>query len=79
MRDDPTHERVKDLTQRLLVLRGEHDPIANASWCRWLSRQVQSGRVVTIPGKRHHVAHSDPAAVATTITDFANLDRWWRS
>lgn len=70
MRDYPTHLRIADLVQPLLVIRGERDPIAKAQWCDWLSRQVPGGYLVTVPGRHHNVAHSDPAAIAAAILTF---------
>jgi pimeloyl-ACP methyl ester carboxylesterase len=70
MRDYRTDLRMPDLTQPVLIIRGEHDSVARAPWCAWLSRQVPLGVVMTIPGQRHNVPHSAPAATATTITTF---------
>lgn len=70
MRDYPTHLRITDLAQPLLVIRGELDPIAKAEWCDWLRQQVPGGQLITVPGRRHNVAHSDPAATAATILTF---------
>jgi len=63
----PTQLRIADLDHVLLVIRGERDPIATAEWCDWLSRQVPGGRLVTVPGRRHNVANSDPGAIAAAI------------
>lgn len=70
MFDYPIHLRIKDLAHPLLVIRGERDPIAKAEWCHWLSRQVPGGRLSTVPGRRHNVAHSDPDAIAAAIVAF---------
>lgn len=70
MRDYPIHLRITDLVQPLLVIRGERDPIAKAEWCDWLRQQVAGGCLVTVPGRRHNVAHSDPAATAAAIRTF---------
>lgn len=70
MRDYPSHLRIQGLTQPLLVIRGQHDPIAKPAWATWLSNQSAAGELVTIPGKRHNVPHSDPEATAEAIIAF---------
>ena len=70
MRDYPTHLAIREVGHPLLILRGEHDPIADASWCRRLAAQAPDARVATIAGHRHNVLHSNPAATAAAIVDF---------
>lgn len=70
MRDYPSHLRIHGVTQPLLVIRGQHDPIAKPTWAKWLSDQNVSGELVTIAGKRHNVPHSGPTETATAITTF---------
>ena len=66
-----TRMKIRELNRPLLVVRGEHDPIAQSAWCRWLSEQLPGGILATIPGKRHVVHHSAPHDVARTIAAFA--------
>lgn len=73
MRDYPTHLRIHGLTKPLLVIRGQHDPIAKTPWASWLSGQSDNGRLVTIAMSRHNVPHSHPAATAEAITRFAPI------
>jgi pimeloyl-ACP methyl ester carboxylesterase len=70
MRDYPAHVRVLGVTQPMLVIRGAHDPIAKPAWVDWLAEQVRDGRVETIDGYRHNVAHSNAAATAVAILRF---------
>jgi pimeloyl-ACP methyl ester carboxylesterase len=70
MRDYPTHLAVREVGHPLLVIRGEHDPIADAAWCRRLAAQAPDARVATIPGHRHNVVHSNPTATAAAILNF---------
>jgi pimeloyl-ACP methyl ester carboxylesterase len=70
MREYPTLDRIRDLSQPTLVIRGEHDPIAGEEWCRRLLDGAAGARLVTIPGKRHNVPHSDPPSTAAAVTDF---------
>lgn len=72
MRDYPTHLAVREVRHPLLVVRGEHDPIADAAWCRRLAGHAPDGRVATIRGQRHNVLHSAPAATAAAILDFVD-------
>jgi pimeloyl-ACP methyl ester carboxylesterase len=63
--------RVRAATVPVLVLRGEHDPIAQQEWCVELARLAPRGESATIPRHRHVVAHSDGPAVAQEIIAFA--------
>jgi len=72
MRDYPTHLAIREVGHPLLIIRGEHDPIADASWCRRLAAQAPDARVATVPGHRHNVLHSNPAATAAGIVDFVS-------
>lgn len=73
MRDYPTRDRVADLVQPVLIIRGQHDPIAPAAWCVRLAESIRlSARPVTVARKRHNVAHSDPAGVASAITTWVS-------
>ncbi|RFA24969.1 hypothetical protein B7R25_15540 [Subtercola boreus] len=77
----PTHERLRALTQPLLVLRGAHDPIADEAWVVRAAALAGSGGgpvssggggpAISIPGFRHNVVHSGPAATAGHIARFA--------
>jgi len=71
MLDYPTHERIKQLKQPLLVMRGEHDVIANESWCAWLCRHVNDGELTTIPKQWHNAVHTSPDEVAHLLARFA--------
>lgn len=63
-------ERVQDLTQPLLVMRGENDPIAGTEWCRQLRDNAAAGSLVVVPGCRHLVHHTAPRAVASALHTF---------
>lgn len=70
MRNYPTHERIQDVARPLLVVRGKHDPIAQASWSHRLARLASAGTVETVPRSRHNVAHAKPRATATASERF---------
>lgn len=71
MRDYPTYRAIADIAHPVLVIRGENDPIADAPWCESLAGRAADGRLVTIPGHRHNVPHSNPADTAEVIAAFA--------
>ena len=75
MRDYPTHRVIEQLTQPLLVLRGQRDPIAKVSWTRELSTRVPGAIHRTIPGRRHNVPNGDPAGTADPILRFVRALR----
>ena len=70
MRDYPTHLAIREVGHPLLVIRGEHDPIADAAWCRRLVGLAPNARMATIPRHRHNVPHSNPRATAAAILEF---------
>jgi len=67
----PTHERILRLEQPLLVLRGEHDRVADARWTRWLATRTPDGEAQSTSRHRHNVVHSSPADTAHRIIAFA--------
>lgn len=64
-------DRVRDLRQPLLVLRGENDPIAGELWCRRLRDNARAGSLQVIAGQRHIVHYTAPDAVASALRTFA--------
>lgn len=67
----PTHERIRQVTQPLLVLRGGNDPIADEHWATWLSTQPHNGSVHSTPRRRHNMVYSSPVDTAKQIVSFA--------
>jgi pimeloyl-ACP methyl ester carboxylesterase len=61
-------DRVSELSQPLLVMRGGRDPIAGIEWCRRLRDRAGSGSLVVVPGHNHIVQYTAPRAVASAIT-----------
>jgi pimeloyl-ACP methyl ester carboxylesterase len=71
MVDFPIEDRVADLQAPLLVIRGSADPIARMDWCRRLrGRAGSAASLVIVPGHRHLVQHTAPAAVASAVRAF---------
>jgi pimeloyl-ACP methyl ester carboxylesterase len=64
----PIEDRVARLEVPLLIIRGEHDPIAGLQWCRRLRDRAPSAALVTIPGRYHVAQFSSPRAVADAIS-----------
>jgi 2-hydroxy-6-oxonona-2,4-dienedioate hydrolase len=61
---------VRRVPAPLLVLRGEHDPIASEPWCRRLAAIAPCGRFGTVAGQWHAAHYSAPVAVAAMLEPF---------
>lgn len=72
MLDYPLPERLAELSQPVLVLRGGRDVIANHTWCRKLASRAQDGQLVVIRGQPHAVDRNAAAQVTTAILTFLN-------
>jgi pimeloyl-ACP methyl ester carboxylesterase len=66
----PTEDKVRMLTQPLLLVRGGRDPICGMSWSRRLRAAARHAHVVSVPGRGHHVEHQAPRATAAAIEAF---------
>ena len=75
MIDYPTHLAIDEIRHPVLLMRGENDPIADAAWCESLRGRAHDATLATIPEQRHNVVHSNPAAAAAAIIDFATIAR----
>lgn len=54
----------------VVVVRGEHDPVAREPWCRRLSSAAPDGGVlVTVPGHAHVVPLTAPERIAGVVKD----------
>jgi pimeloyl-ACP methyl ester carboxylesterase len=69
-------DRIEDKAPRIqapvLVVRGEHDPIANQSWCEEITRLCPHGRLVIIPGVAHTLCYNAPVELAAVSRSFIN-------
>lgn len=63
-------DRMADVTQPVLVLRGALDPIATRAWCERLARIPARGRAIAIPGQAHAVHRTMTPDVATAVLTF---------
>ncbi|WP_431279396.1 alpha/beta fold hydrolase [Leifsonia poae] len=62
-------ERVDDLAQPFLVLRGDKDPISSEGWCRELADRAPLSSFAAVPG-HHLVQQTAPDRVAHVIEMF---------
>ncbi|MFI5841981.1 alpha/beta fold hydrolase [Catenuloplanes sp. NPDC051500] len=67
----PMKDRLPLLTQPVLILRGEHDPIAPERWTTHAAR-LSGGRAITIPGAAHNVITTAGTRVAALATAFVH-------
>jgi 2-hydroxy-6-oxonona-2,4-dienedioate hydrolase len=69
-------DRIEDKAPRIqapvLVVRGEHDPIANQRWCEEIARLCPQGRLVIIPGVAHTLCYTAPVELAAVSRSFIN-------
>lgn len=66
---------VEEVDCPLLVVRGAHDSIAGAPWCRELAARAPRGSFVEIPDQPHVVQHLAAGAVAAEIIAFRSPHR----
>ena len=60
----PTEERIADVGVPVVVVRGEHDPIAPPRYVRELAARARDGRVAEVPDKGHVAMFPDAGPVA---------------
>lgn len=67
-------DRIEDKAPRIeapvLVVRGEHDPIANQPWCEQIARFCPHGKIVVIPGVAHTLCYTAPVQLAAVSRSF---------
>lgn len=54
----------------VLVVRGEHDPIADQEWCELIARLCPRGRLAIIPGVAHTLCYTAPVQLAAVTRAF---------
>jgi 2-hydroxy-6-oxonona-2,4-dienedioate hydrolase len=72
---DPQLERLPQVTQPVVAIAGECDPICPEPWVRRFGSMVESGRCVVIPGAAHAMNYSAPRELARIISDLVE-QRW---
>ena len=67
-------DRIEDKAPRIqapvLVVRGEHDPIANQRWCEEIARLCPQGQLEIIPGVAHTLCYTAPVQLADVSRSF---------
>ncbi|GAA2723410.1 alpha/beta fold hydrolase [Cellulomonas aerilata] len=56
-------DRIRDVGEPVLVVRGEHDPIAPARWVRDLAQAAPRGTSAEVPGGGHNAMYASPELV----------------
>ena len=64
---DPIDGELGRITAPVLVLRGEHDPLAPPGACEGLAAAVPTGRLAVVPGAGHALNWSRPRDAARAI------------
>jgi 2-hydroxy-6-oxonona-2,4-dienedioate hydrolase len=67
---DRPEDKLSKIRVPVLVVRGEHDPIAPQTWTDRIAKLLPAGRMLTIPGAGHAVHYSAPEALAEAIWPF---------
>lgn len=66
-------DRIGAVTAPILVMRGEHDPVAPLDWCRRLAARAATAKCVEIGGTGHVIQHNRAVEVAQNILQFAGI------
>jgi pimeloyl-ACP methyl ester carboxylesterase len=74
MLSDRIEEKLPLLQMPVLVLRGEHDPIAPQAWVELLARLARQGTVAVVPGVAHAVNYTAPSDLVELIERFVTGD-----
>jgi pimeloyl-ACP methyl ester carboxylesterase len=64
-------ERLPLVRVPILLVRGEHDPIAPRSWLAELAAVGRAAVVAEVPGEAHAVMYRSPMAVARRCLELA--------
>jgi 2-hydroxy-6-oxonona-2,4-dienedioate hydrolase len=67
---DPLVEKLSQMVQPTLVVRGSRDPIAPQRWVEEMVGRLPNVRLVVIPDAAHVVNYTHPSALASAIEDF---------
>lgn len=68
--DDRPEERLPHVDAPTLVVRGTDDPIVSPAWAAEVARLLPHGRLITLDGATHAMAHDTPEPLAAATTDF---------
>jgi pimeloyl-ACP methyl ester carboxylesterase len=73
--DHRIEERIVRVDARVVVVRGERDPLVPRRWARRLADAAPHGRFHEVPGAAHAVHHGRPEAVADLLVEVASSAR----
>lgn len=72
---DRIEDKAPHIRGRVLVVRGEHDPIANHRWCEDIARLCPRGQLAVIPDVAHTLCYTAPVQLAEVTRSFVNEGR----
>jgi len=67
---DRIEDKAPHIQAPVLVVRGEHDPIAHQRWCEEIARLCPRGRLVVIPDVAHTLCYTAPVQLAVVTRSF---------
>ncbi|MCL6641126.1 MAG: alpha/beta hydrolase, partial [Candidatus Rokubacteria bacterium] len=67
---DGIETKARSIAAPVLIVRGEHDPVASQVWCEGIARRCPRGRLVVIPGVAHTLCYTAPAELAAVTREF---------
>lgn len=67
---DRIEDKAPHIQTPVLVVRGEHDPIANQEWCELIVRLCPRARLEIIPGVAHTLCYTAPVQLAAETRAF---------
>lgn len=67
---DRIEERLPDVRQSVLVVRGQHDPVVPERWAEEVSRLLPASQLVVIKGAAHAVNHNSPEELVRVVLEF---------
>ncbi|MCC6494639.1 MAG: alpha/beta hydrolase [Propionibacteriaceae bacterium] len=70
MFDYDTEARIRLTSCPVLVVRGEHDPVAREPWCRRLSSAARDGALLTVAGHAHVVPFTAAEKIHKVVVRF---------
>jgi 2-hydroxy-6-oxonona-2,4-dienedioate hydrolase len=69
---DPMEKKLPQVEAPVLVVRGEHDPIAPQRWVEEMAALAPHGAYAVIPGGAHTVNYTSPQELASLVLKFVN-------
>lgn len=67
---DRIEERLPDVRQPVLIVRGGRDPVVPERWAEELHGRLPTGHLVVIENAAHAVNHNSPEELAQVVLDF---------